>query len=438
MNLATYSLKELFQEHLKCMNDLIEKPIYEIKIDAFNEFNRLGFPTLRSEEWRYTNVHSFTRASVNPLFYPETHEKIQKDQFHFFDTIKANKIVIINGSFQEHLSEILEDHSDVEIIPTAKAIADNHPVFFQHFSKSTTKQYANEFSSLNTAFFGDGVFIHVKENKSLKYPIMWIFLSDTNSDCIINPRNLIVLEKGSKATIIKDHQSIGVDYFINDVSEIQIKEYAQLNFFSLQNESTKGLHLVSSNFIDLGKEAKFKNLLVSLAGKLVRSNILCNLNEQGSHADIKGLYFGKGQDHFDHAILVRHMAANTESNQLFKGILDDESNGVFTGRIYVAEGADKTNAYQRNQNLMLSDEATFNSRPQLEIYADDVKCSHGATNGQIDQQALFYLKSRGIKDENAFSLLQYAYLSELINEIDEDDIRTYIDDLFIEKLSLSF
>jgi Fe-S cluster assembly protein SufD len=220
------------------------------------------------------------------------------------------------------------------------------------------------------------------------------------------------------------------------MSEVHVDEDASLDIVCIQNETAHGLHCVNSKEIRLKKNSKFNMTAISLSGKLIRNNVRATLEDENIHCDLRGLYYGKDNDTIDNNFLVEHKAEHCESNQLIKGILKDESNGIFTGKIYVHPGANKTNAYQKNNNLLLSSSATINSRPQLEIYADDVKCSHGATNGQMDENALYYLKSRGLKEETANSFLQYAFLAEVIRNIKNDGIREYLDEVFRYKLGL--
>lgn len=436
MNTATYSHKDIFKEQEKNLNQYQNTYIHNAKLDAFDDFYKLGFPTRRHEAWKYTNVSAFTRASWDPLFFPLVHADIKKSDFRYYDHIKANKLVVVNGSFQAHLSEILEDPNEVLITSVSEAITSGNKDFEKHFN-SLTQNNTDHFSALNTSMFGDGIFIHVKEGIQAKFPIIWFFISKDNSNCIKNPRNLILLEKNSSAEIIKDHQGLTEgDYFINAVTEIFIDEYANLDMTAIQNETSHGLHYVGTKEICQQAYSNFNYTNISLSGKLIRNNVRCILNNEYITTRLSGIYYGKDSDTIDNNFLVEHKAENCESFQLLKGILKDESNGIFTGKIYVHPGANKTNAYQKNNNLLLSDSATVNSRPQLEIYADDVKCSHGATNGQIDENALYYLKTRGLSSETALSFIQYAFLAEVFENIKNDGIREYLDEVFRFKLGL--
>lgn len=436
MNTATYSYKDIFKEQEKNLDQFRNTFIHTAKLDAFDDFYRLGFPTRRHESWKYTNVSAFTRASLNPLFFPQAHIDIKKSDFRYYDHIKANKLVVVNGSFQKHLSEILEDPDQVNIMSVSEAIQSGNTCFEKHFN-SLAQNNTEHFAALNTSMFGDGIFIHVKENVACQYPIFWFFISKDNSDCIINPRNLIILEKGAKAEIVKDHQGLTEgDYFINALSEIILAENTHLEMTSIQNETSHGLHYVGTKEVRQARNSNFNYTNVSLSGKLIRNNLRSVLSEENIHCNIRGIYYGKDHDTIDNNYLVEHRAENCESHQLLKGILKDESNGIFTGKIYVQQGANKTNAYQKNNNLLLSDSATMNTRPQLEIYADDVKCSHGATNGQIDENAKYYLMSRGLTSDTAYSFIQYAFLAEVFENIQNEGIRNYLDEVFRYKLGL--
>lgn len=436
MNTSTYSYKDIFKEQEKNLQGLENTYIHHAKLDAFDEFYKLGIPTRRDESWKYTNVSAFTRASLNPLFFPQIHNDVKKSDFRYYEHIAANKLVMVNGSFQKHLSEIIEESDSLTIQSVSEAITSENPDFEKYFNKLAQNQKDN-FTALNTSMFGDGVFIHIREGYRVQYPIFLFFISKDNSDCIINPRNLIILEKNTQAEIIKDHQGIGAgDYFINAVSEIYLDEHSRLDMTSIQNETSHGLHYIGTKEIAQKKESTFNYTNISLSGKLIRNNVRSVLQEERILTNLYGLYYGKESDTIDNNYLIEHAAEDCQSNQLIKGILKDESNGIFTGKIYVHPHANKTNAYQKNNNLLLSDSATMNSRPQLEIYADDVKCSHGATNGQIDLNALYYLKSRGLKDDTAHAFLQYAFVAEVFKNIQNEGIRNYLDEVFRFKLGL--
>lgn len=436
MNTATYSYKDIFKEQEKNLGSLQNTFIHNAKLDAFDDFYKLGFPSRRHEAWKYTNVSAFTRASLNPLFFPQVHSDIKKSDFRYYDHIKANKLVVVNGSYQKHLSEIHEDPDKVSIMSVSEAIMGGDPCFAKHFN-SLAQNSSDHFAALNTAMFGDGILIHVRKNVQCQYPIIWYFISKDNSDCIINPRNLIILDKGAQAEIIKDNQGLtSGDYFINAMTEVVLSENATLDLINIQNETSHGLHTVSTKEVTQHQGSTFNYTNISLSGKLIRNNLRSVLTASDIQCNIRGLYYGKENDTIDNNFVVEHKAENCVSNQLIKGILKDESNGIFTGKIHVHSGANKTNAYQKNNNLLLSESATMNSRPQLEIYADDVKCSHGATNGQIDENALYYLMSRGLSKESALSFIQYAFVAEVFGYIKNPGIREYLDEVFRYKLGL--
>jgi Fe-S cluster assembly protein SufD len=436
MNTTTSTYKEIFKEQERNLGSLTNTAIHQQKLDAFDSFDKLGFPTRKSEEWKYTNVASFTRASLNPQFFPTAHTHIKKKDFRYYENIQANKVVFINGSYQEHLSEILEQDDNIIIKSFNKAIDENKEVFEQYFN-TIARNESDVFTALNTSMFGDGFFVHVKKNTKLQYPILWIFLSNDNSNCIINPRNLIIIEEGAEVEIIEDYQGISeTDYFMNPVSEIFLEKNSKLDLTIIQNETAHGLHYIGTNEIMQKAFSNLKCSIISLSGKLIRNNIHTTLSESGAYASISGVYFGKDQDMIDNHLLIDHAAPHCDSHQLFKGIMNDSSNGVFNGKIFVKEHAIKTNAYQSNKNLLLSDKATVNTKPQLEIFADDVKCSHGATCGQLDENALFYLKARGLNEEMAKSLLMYAFTAEVFDSIKNEGIRKYMEEVFKQKLGL--
>lgn len=428
--------RHIFKAHEANLNGLSESFVHRAKLGAIEHFERQGMPRRRDEAWRFTPMQPFEKAQLNPIFYPIAHRHVTESDLNTYDSIDGHKLVFVNGSYQEHLSTI-GDLPDGMVLSSMNDALQTHSDFIERYFNKHARNDREVFTALNTAFFGDGIFIHVPAGVKLDKPIFWIFASNDNSTFITNPRNLIVAERGSSIKIIKDHQSFAeTNYFINSASEIHLDEDARLEITLIHNESLNGLHYVGMKEVHQKARSHFKLNTVSLAGKLVRNNVNVTLCEPEATCDVKGLFYGNEAEHFDNNIRVEHMAPNCESNQLFKGLLDDQSKGVFTGRIFVDEDAQQTNAYQTNKNLLLSDAAHVNTQPQLEIYADDVRCSHGATTGQIDRDALFYLQARGLPDATARALLNYAFAAEIIEDIDTEPIRDYLNEIFKDKLDL--
>ena len=270
----------------------------------------------------------------------------------------------------------------------------------------------------------------------MEEPIHLLYVSDSNhANSITNPRNLIIVENDSQFQFIETHNHIGdASYFNNIVSEVLVGERAIVDNIVIQDESKKAYHIVNKE-IHQQKNSTFTSIHIDLGGALVRNNLNIRLKGEYCESHLYGFYLGQGTQHIDSHTVIDHAVPNCNSNELFKGILDDKARGVFNGKVYVRRDAQKTNAFQENKTLILTDDATMNAKPQLEIFADDVKCSHGATVGQLDEEALFYLRSRGIDKEKANAILQYAFAGDIFDQIKIESVKERLDDILHERLS---
>ena len=288
----------------------------------------------------------------------------------------------------------------------------------EHFGKYASIK-TESFIALNTAFSYDGAFIHIPGNTVVEQPIHLLYVSDArNAASVAYPRNLVVAEKSSQVKIVESFHCMqsGNHNFTNSVTEIVVKENAIVEFNKIQNETAEAFHINHTEAY-LAKNSTFNINTITLGGEIVRNNLHIVLNDENGTAHLYGLYLLNGNQLVDNHTLVDHAKPNCYSNELYKGIIDDKAHGVFNGKIFVRQDAQKTNAYQSNKNILLSNDASMHAKPQLEIFADDVKCSHGATTGQIDEEALFYLRSRGIGEQNARALLNTAFAADVINNI---------------------
>ena len=401
----------------------------EIRVTALAAFKTLGLPTTRHEEWKYTNIKTKLPEQLSLVSFKE----ISLSNFHSFENLVANKMVFVNGVYQPQLSS--KTTQDGVVITNLKDA-------FTDQKELTEKKYGqlvqlNEehFGALNTAFAQDGVFIHVAKNVIVEKPLLVIHLYN-NAEQFTQSRNLIIAETGAQLNIIEDFQNLSSSAFYNHVTEVYVHENANVNITKLQTETinTTAVHTLEAELL---RDAHFTCTTISFEGLLIRNNINARLKGENSQADLNGLYYGKNSSLFDNHVLIDHIAPNCNSNQLYKGILDDESTGVFNGKIFVKQAAQKTNAFQSSKAILLSKEASINSKPQLEIFADDVKCSHGAAIGQLKGNEVFYLLARGIEEKEAKAMLTFAFANQLLEKISNEEIRTFIEEKLKSRLGLT-
>ncbi len=386
-----------------------------MKKDAIARFEELGFPTTKNEDWKYTNVFPI----LNNTYHTAANEFNVKstDILKFISGWENDTVLVFeNGKYNAALSKLQNLPSGV-IAGDIKDFSD-HPSVNLYLGKIAS--YTNEsFVALNTALFNRGAFIYVPKNVQINCNIHVLFLNDSRANSTVcHPRNLYVAEKGSKVKISENYYSLDSvnPAFCNPVTEINIEENASLELCKNQSENENDFH-IDYTAIHLQKNANLNINTITTGGKIVRNNLRIVLQGRNASAYLNGLYVVSGECHVDNHSFVDHSSPDCYSNELYKGILDDHSHGVFNGRIYVRKDAQKTNAYQSNKNILLSDDATMYAKPQLEIYADDVKCSHGATTGQLDPESMFYLRSRGIGERESRALLTMAYAEEVLDKI---------------------
>jgi Fe-S cluster assembly protein SufD len=400
---------------------------------AISKFGELEFPTTKNEEWRYTSLSDVLNYQFTPSCLEKTSiEKLKLAQFPA-EYQNKNVLVFINGILSKEFSKFSSLNSKITANSIEKISSSDNEVFEQHFGKYSN--YDNGFNALNSAFIKDGAFIFIPDNQIIEEPIYLIYLNGKNDVNILSqPRNLFVLGKNSQANFIEIHQPISESpYLTNTLSEIIINENSILDHHKIQNESLTSYH-ISKIQVEQRENSKYTSHNISLGGALTRNDINSVLNGKGCEANYFGLYFVGGNQHVDNHTLVDHATPHCFSNEFYKGILADESKGVFNGKIVVRKDAQKTNAYQSNKNLLLSGNARIDTKPQLEIFADDVRCTHGATVGQIDEEALYYLRARGIQEDNARSLLVNAFASDVLDFIKNDELKSKINEVVFKKL----
>ncbi|HVD97245.1 MAG TPA: Fe-S cluster assembly protein SufD [Cytophagaceae bacterium] len=385
--------------------------------EAFQNFEKTGFPSVKNEEWKYTNLSVLLKEELNPA--PGA-TLSKQDIEKFLYPVEANALIFVNGIYSKELSTILSPTAELEILEIKNA---DKTLTEKYFARKTYSS-GDGLSLLNTAFAENGLFVQVKKNKALKYPvILYNFTDSRQGNVLAQPRNLILLEENAQAGVIETFHTFGTNTaFTNIVTEVILKQDANLDYYKIQDDTENSYHVGSTEILHEAKSFSSATT-ISIGGAITRNNLNITLDAEYCEAHLNGLYMLKGDQHVDNHTIADHAKANCYSNELYKGIMDERSTGVFNGKIFVKPDAQKTNAFQSNKNILLSKESTVNTKPQLEIYADDVKCSHGATTGQLDRESLFYLRSRGIGEAAAQKLLLHAFANDVLERIKIEPLR---------------
>lgn len=425
----------LIKEYEEKINSAGGNEIIEVKNEAINYFRKKGFPTRKDEEWRYTNISPLIKKNYTIQPSDESSKFTQKEiNKYLIKGLDANLIVIINGKYSESLSRI-DTKDNFYVDSLKKSFTEKKELVLRYYSKSSGI-INDSFTALNTAFAEDGVFLYIPKNTVVNKPFLILNLTGSDSSEILsNTRNIIVAEPNSQATVIDLYHNFGNNYsFSNGLTEVFTNENSTLKYYKIQNDGDKS-HSINTVQARIAKSAEFDTFVISWGGEILRNNLNSILEGEGAECIMKGIYLSTGNALIDNHTLVDHAVPNCHSNQTYKGILGGNAYGVFNGKIMVRKDAQKTNAYQSNKNILISDTAVVNAKPQLEIFADDVKCSHGATTGQLNPEELFYLRSRGIRKEEAMRLLLNAFLDELILEIDIKPLKNYLEKILDDKLT---
>ena len=403
---------------------------------AFAEFERLGFPTLNDEEWKYTNLAPIARTEVVPVVHANGSPLPANDRLKRLTYEEApTRLVFINGIFRRELSAT-DLPEGVLMTDLSQALAEDRSsdLVRRHLERDS-RNAANGFTALNGALFADGTFVKISRNAALSSPIHLLFLTQMTSPApAAMPRLLVHAEANSSATIIESYGSLSEGpYLTNTVVDLAVDDRARLTHYRVQRESPEGFHIATTR-ATLGAQAAYDTLAINLGAALSRHNVEVTLAQEGASCAVDGLYMVEGDQHSDTHSLIDHQQPNCTSRQLYKGILDGRSRAVFNGKVFVRHGAQQTDAQQTNKNLLLSAEAQIDTKPQLEIYADDVKCTHGAAVGQLEEDEMFYLESRGLNPALAKNLLTYGFAEEVIAKIKIDSIKRELDEAVLNRL----
>ncbi len=419
-----------FEDHLED-----DSPIHDLRNSAIRVFEEKGFPSKKEEAWKYTSLNALLKNDYSIFPNNERNIELKDVRKYFLHDIDTYKLVFVDGVYNSFLSDTTHDSLDVCLLSSALNKPKYKAVIEAYFNKTAVK---DSLTSLNTAFAKEGAYIHIPKHKEVEKPIEIInFSTGTEAAMLLQPRNLIVVGENAHVQIIERHQSLNENQVLtNSVTEIFAEKRAYVDYYKIQNDGPSA-SLVDSTYISQEQESHCRVHTFSFGGKLIRNNL--NFYQKGERCDstLNGITIIEGKQHVDHNTLVHHIAPNCESHQDYKGIFAESSTGVFNGKIYVEKEAQKLDAFQQNNNILVDDKASINSKPQLEIFADDVRCSHGCTIGQLDEDAMFYLQSRGIGKKEARALLMYAFANNVLESVKIPELKARINKLIATKIGVS-
>jgi Fe-S cluster assembly protein SufD len=428
---------ELFQQYENSLNGQKDYTGHAIQKTAIQRFsNDVNFPTRRNEDWKYTNVTQL----LQPLYQqPKLVDIAAEDIKPFlFEGLDAYLLVFVNGTYNKKLSSKEELLKKIIVQDISSGLQEDG------LTKATTSEYLNKWANeatnsfrvLNTAFAQNGIYMYVPDSLELDRPVHILNISHTKEEAtVISPQKIIVAGENSKIKVIETYHNLTNSkqtYFTNTVTQLVLKRNAIVDHYRIQDENETA-YFINNTEIEQLRDSTYSSYALDLGGKLVRNNLSSILKDSGTTTNFYGLYVGVNKQHIDNQTFIDHAYPHCDSNELYKGILMDKAQGVFNGKIMVRKDAQKTNAFQQNHSLVLSKTAKMNSKPQLEIFADDVKCSHGATIGQLNKEALYYMCSRGLSEKEAVSILKQAFLTEITELIKIDPVKEKVEQMLVDK-----
>ncbi|CAN1495097.1 SufB Cysteine desulfurase activator SufB [Flavobacteriaceae bacterium] len=413
----------------------VHSELHDVRTLAIKNFENKGFPTKKEESWKYTSLNAILKNDFS--VFPKTENTIQYSDVkkYFLHEIDTYKVVFVDGVFSSHLSSTTHDGIDVCLMSSALNKPKYKMIIDTYFNQIASKE--ESLTSLNTAFANEGAYINIPKSKVADKPIeIMYFSTGSETALLVQPRNLVIVGENSHVQIIERHQSLNENPVLtNSVTEIFAQKRAIVDFYKIQNDNLEA-NLIDNTYVSQKQESHVSVHTFSFGGNLTRNNL--NFYHFGERltSTLNGITIIGEKQHVDHYTLVNHATPNCESFQDYKGIFTDRSTGVFNGKVYVEREAQKTNAFQKSNNILLSDKATINAKPQLEIFADDVKCSHGCTIGQLDETAMFYMQQRGIPKKEAKALLMYAFSNAVIENIKIPELKQRITTIIANKLGV--
>lgn len=431
-------LKEKMIASFMAFEDKIDtnSELHELRNNAIKNFENKGFPTKKEEAWKYTSLSSILKNDFSVFPKKENSIEFKEVKKYFLHEVDTYKVVFIDGIFSSFLSSTTHDGLDVCLMSSALTKPKYKMIIDTYFNQIANKE--DSLTSLNTAFSLEGAYVNVPKSKVVDKPIEIIYFSTGNEAALMTqPRNLVIVGENAHVQIVERHQSLNANPVLtNSVTEIFAQKRAIVDYYKVQND-VQTANLVDNTYIAQKQESRVSVHTFSFGGNITRNNL--NFYHQGERIDstLKGITIIGDKQHVDHHTLVQHATPNCESHQNYKTILNDSSTGVFNGKIFVEKEAQKTDAFQQNNNILIGDKATINAKPQLEIFADDVKCSHGCTIGQLDESAMFYLQQRGIPKKEAKALLMYAFTSEVTNSVKIPELKAKIARIIADKLGVN-
>ncbi|WP_035676776.1 Fe-S cluster assembly protein SufD [Flavobacterium limnosediminis] len=410
--------------------------LHNVRTEALKNFENKGFPTKKEEAWKYTSLNAVLKNDFSIFPKKENNIDVKDVKKFFLNDLDTYKVIFIDGIFSTFLSSTTHDGLDVCLMSSALTKPKYKMVIDTYFNQVANKE--ESLTALNTAFAFEGAYINIPKSKVVEKPIEIIYFSTGNEAALmVQPRNLVIVGENAHVQIVERHQSLNENPVLtNSVTEIFAQKRAIVDYYKVQND-VQTANLIDNTYISQKQESRVAVHTFSFGGNLTRNNL--NFYHHGERIDstLKGITIIGDKQHVDHYTLVNHEQPNCESHQNYKTILDGQSTGVFNGKIYVEKEAQKTDAFQQNNNILLSDKATINAKPQLEIFADDVKCSHGCTIGQLDDNAMFYMQQRGIPKKEAKALLMYAFTSEVTSSIKIPELKAKIAKIIATKLGVN-
>jgi len=426
---------DLYKENRSMFEAKTSDPVNKIRRSGVRDFERLGIPGKKDEDYKYTLLQPLFQEKYRKYLEPR---KVEFDLANVFQcdipTLDAHLILLVNGFFDKKNGNSLNELPSGIIIGSLASASYKYPGLFEkHYGKYAS--HKDGLVALNSAFAQDGIFLYVPEGAVYKKPIQIVNLVMAKEDIMVQHRNLIIVEKNAETgVIICDHAMTPNKFLTNSVTEIYTAENSSFDYVKVQNEHNNAIQF-SHIFVNQEANSNMTSNIMTLHGGVVRNNVNVLLNGEGAENNSYGLYLVDREQHVDNYTYVDHAKPNCISNQLYKGVLDDSASGAFNGRILVRKNSQNTHAYQANNNILLTDDAKIYTKPQLEIYADDVKCSHGATVGQLDEEALFYMRARGIPEKEARLIMMFAFAHEVIGNVKAEALLKRIDDLVEKRLN---
>ncbi|MDO5510719.1 MAG: Fe-S cluster assembly protein SufD [Weeksellaceae bacterium] len=429
-------LKEkLVSEHLLYHDGNHATVMDSYREQSLQAFEQLGFPHPRDEEWKYTNLREILSKDYKLQVKTDDTPQVNEVMPYLVHDIDSYNLVFVNGRFSSFLSSTTHDEADVCVMSSAMRKGMYQTVIESYYNKFARND--EHFVALNTAYAKDGAYIHIPRNTILSKPIQIIYFStQASEDALYHTRNLVVVGENSQVRIIERHRTLNSQANLtNAVSEVYLGKNSQVDWYKVQNDDMAA-SLIDNTFVSQERDSTASFHTFSMAGNIIRNGL--NFKQLGENCNsiLKGISLGRDNMLIDHHTQVEHISPNCESHELYRTVLDDNSKGVFNGKVIVEPQAQKIDAFQQNNNILLSPECSIDTKPQLEIFADDVKCSHGCTVGQLDQEALFYLQSRGIPKKQARALMLYAFMTDVLDTVEIPELKTRIMDIMADRLAL--